>query len=190
MKNIWTFGDSFTNYTYGDDITQWSDIVAKELNIKIENFGKIGYSNQQIISSILENIWKIEEGDYVVIGLSAPTRTIMVKNGKIKSFLPYDYINSESDIEKSAYGYVSNILLPNRELINEFYWNQIKGVEKLLNRLDCKTFLWDSSLWDLFETIRIETKGKDKNPHWSKKGNEDMSRLVIENLTKHKKGLI
>jgi len=189
-KNLWLFGDSFTDYNYknvpaefSEDITQWGDIVGKQMGLNVHNFGQGGFSNQQIISEILDKLHLIKENDYVSIGLSTPYRVLTVRNGFIRSFLPNHYLNSKSQEGKRVFDYVQNTVYPNEKLFEEFYWSQIRGIEKVLSKMNCKTFTWDWRLWEKFESIKSQSKGKDKNNHWSKKGHQDMAKLVIQKFT-------
>ena len=197
MNTLWTFGDSFTHFDYqgvdtqySSDIILWSDIVGQTLNLQVQNLGCVAYSNQQIIAEINKNLWKIQKGDFVVIGLSTPFRTLTVRNGMIRAFLSQDYLQTKTQEEKWVFDYVQNIIYPNEQLFEEFYWTQVNGIKKLLDSQNCTTYLWDYKLWDTFETIKSQSKGKDKDPHWSRKGHEDMARYVLEKLNKTTKGVI
>jgi hypothetical protein len=196
-KSLFLFGDSFTNHSYGEsseeirnNIIQWGTIVSNTLKCNLQNFGEVSFSNPQIIATITENLWRIKPGDYIVIGLSTPFRTITVRNNQIRSFLIQDYIHSTLPEEKYVFDYVQNIIYPNEPLFEEFYWNQIKGIKKLLDNHGCVTYLWDSKLWEKFESVKKQTKGKDKDPHWSKKGHEDMAKYILEKLNKKSKNII
>jgi hypothetical protein len=200
MKNtnkIWTFGDSFTKFDYlkvdesiRNQIILWPDIVGNEMNLPVENMGRIAACNSMIIGSVLENCSKFEKGDYIIIGLSTPFRTLVVRDGKVESFLNQDYIFSKSQEDKIVYDYVSNVLYPNEELINQYYWKQINGLKALLKKMECNVFLWDYTFWEKFETNKKATKGKETDPHWSKKGHEDMAKYILEKLNIKQKNTI
>lgn len=196
-NSLFLFGDSFTNHSYDDcldyiknDMIQWGTIVSDEMNLNLKNFGKSASSNPQIISSIIENLWTIEKGDYVVIGLSSPFRTLTVRNGHISSFLVKDYLLSKTPENQWVYDYVKNIIYPNEELFDNFYLSQVDGIKKLLEKMGCTTYVWDSRLWNKFQTVKEQTKGKDKDPHWSKKGHEDMAKYILEKFNQNLKNTI
>jgi len=97
MRNLWTFGDSYTagepiNFNdhfakkYGVTLkTIWPALLADRLNLNLINKAKGGEGNEYIIKSICENLHKIEKDDFVVIGLSNPMRIEV-----------FDWINNKS----------------------------------------------------------------------------------------------
>jgi hypothetical protein len=193
-KTLWVFGDSFTNHSYDDCpnelrnvIRQWPNIVSDYYKLNLENFGQDGYSNQQIIHSVLKTIYQVKEGDSVIIGFTDPLRIITIKNNKIKTFTNSFYFQSKKEIDKYPFHYVKHILIPNEKTIHDFYIEQLNGLKKLILSMGCSVYTFDHFIWRSFESVTKYTNGKIVNQHWSKKGHEDMAKLIIDNLHKEKK---
>ena len=87
MNNLFTFGCSFTygsgclpgdpyvlKYKKSEDDLIWPEILAKEFNLKLYNFGEPGKSNGRIIDIIIENFDLIQKDDVVIIQKTFPYR--------------------------------------------------------------------------------------------------------------------
>jgi hypothetical protein len=97
-NTLFVFGDSFTQghhnfetygayadfkkYRGGKLFDLWPTILSKKLNLDLENHGHAGTGNDDIFSSICENIDKIKKGDVVIIGWTFITRfRWVIENG-------------------------------------------------------------------------------------------------------------
>lgn len=87
MNNLFVFGCSFTygsgclpgepyvlKYKKNENDLIWPEIIAKELNLKLYNFGEAGKSNGRIIDNIIENFELIQKDDFVIIQKTFPYR--------------------------------------------------------------------------------------------------------------------
>lgn len=197
INTLWVFGDSFTNHTYENcptrfkhEIIQWPSIISDKYKMELQNFGQVGYSNPQIIHSILCNLSKIKKGDSVVIGFSDPLRILTIKDKKIKTFTNSFYFKTKNDKnvdEKDYYSfkYTKNILIPNEEVIYNFYKEQLIGIEKIVKSMGCYVYIFDHLIWKSFESVTKQTKGKVVDQHWSKYGHEKMANHVLNHLYKN-----
>jgi len=207
MNTLWTFGDSFTNHNYKgideeikNEIIQWPDIVSDNLNTKLQNKGIPGNSNPQIISDILFHLPKIKQNDFIVVGLTTPTRPITVRDNTIQSFMALEYHYEKNktpqDIdqikrERICLDYSDEILNKNKEVLSKWYKNQIKSLLLHLNKeLKIQYYIFDDSYWSKFQNINQYTQGKHIDFHWSKNGHNSMGKHIIRKLTNRKQNLL
>lgn len=96
MKNLWTFGCSFTgeyfplgntppnNYDKykewrgGNLPPVWPTILANKLGYKCNNLGKGAMSNSSIFNTFCNVSHKISKGDVVIIGWTSMLRTVLI----------------------------------------------------------------------------------------------------------------
>jgi hypothetical protein len=87
MSNLFVFGCSFTHgsgclagdpyvlkHKKSENDLIWPEIVARELSLKLYNFGEPGKSNGRIVDSIIENFELIQKNDFVIIQRTFPHR--------------------------------------------------------------------------------------------------------------------
>jgi len=155
MNTLWTFGDSFTegygcriedeyykNYwKLGDKI--WPAWLSELLDVNLINCGVGGYSNDMILDSIIDNWPKINENDYVFIGVTYPHRFDVPINNKLHSIV-HDFIDTNLVNEKFQtivnfqYHFSDDILYKNRQ------YKRLNWVKELLISKCCKlVVLWD-----------------------------------------------
>ena len=79
MSRLYTFGCSFTNYTWNT----WADIIGSEYEV-FENWGLTGAGNQFVINSLTECMQrnKLDSDDTVMIMWSTPHRDDRYLNGR------------------------------------------------------------------------------------------------------------
>ena len=117
MNTLWTFGDSYTfgagcrsdgpvylitgksdeyfnNYkTKSDDI--FPNLLAKMLNVNINNLGESSASNDFIIDSIISNWDNFKQGDYIIVQIVFHSRIDIPYSGKLLTPHFYEnYLNS------------------------------------------------------------------------------------------------
>lgn len=67
MKTIWAFGCSFTaRYAVIDLENTYPNLIAKNLNYKVNNLSSVGNCNDKIFFDLLENIDKINNNDIIL----------------------------------------------------------------------------------------------------------------------------
>jgi len=210
-NTLWTFGDSFTygfmcrekNSPYlkfkkeNDDI--WPNLLSKMFNYEVQNFGKIGASNDFILDSIIQNYKNIKQNDLVVIGKTIYGRNNFPKNNDwidISSYLeiqhskswwnPYiENIFNQKEIETIIdfqYYFADNILYEKRQ--NERF-EFIKEI--LINNKKVKNcYIWnikDEKIKNI-QKISEDTKNKINDYHFSFKGHLDFAVFLKKELKK------
>jgi len=207
MNTVWTFGDSLTegfrsNNPWAKKYVEWKgyipltygEIISKKLNYKLINLGKGGSDNNTIFESFIKKINNIKDGDIVIIGWSDIGRfRLATKNNEWCSFVPnFDYnmknmenisnqtimevcVNRLSDVYISEVNIWINFLkktIKNFKVINWSAFNQgkINGI-----------FLFD------LEQITNETNGVIKDFHFSEKGQEQLSEILLTEINKYDK---
>jgi len=207
MNKAWFFGCSFTYgaglfldrykdvYTPDESDIRWTQIVSEKFNLIENNLGQNSASNMYIINTISSNIDKIKEHDFVVIGLTDPTRVGFYHHnapGTVKQMSAIAYDQTYPDgrfsrfMDKKEFTAVQNfgkyIQGPNEDAFSHYYRRVVNGYITLLNRINVKTFLWDYTMWPQFNTISEHTNNKVHDRHWSFKGNRDFANHVIDRL--------
>ena len=98
MKNLWTFGCSFTGEYYPVDLENmrtnyddykdwrggnlppvWPTNLANKLGFKCNNLGRGAMSNSSIFNTFCKVSHKISKGDVVIIGWTSMLRSVLVK---------------------------------------------------------------------------------------------------------------
>ncbi len=91
-NTLWMVGDSFTagdgtfvhkhhKYPNNRKIPFFGDSIAQKLDMKLENRGKSGGSNDQILDRLLQVIHEAKEGDFILTGETFPMRTQIFVEG-------------------------------------------------------------------------------------------------------------
>ena len=205
MNNLFTFGCSFTKgsgclegepytlkYKKNEDDLIWPEIVAKELNLKLYNFGDDGKSNGRIVDNIIERFDEISEGDIVILQKTFPHRfEAALRRDTLHHSLftitprTYDLLLHEgySKEEANALTMVSvindNIAFSKK---TERLFNFIK--KSILNKGVYKCIIWD---WmDYHENGGYEIiQQVDKaisDCHWSYKGHRMFAEEIINTI--------
>ena len=207
MSKLIVFGDSFTylhnhnkdnyysKYKNNKNDLLWSEIVAKNLDLKLHNFGYGSFSNYRIIDSIIENFDLIDENDVVVISktfynrIDIPTEE---KNGpKFTTITPLSdkLLKKLGFSNEEIFGILFYItLIDNKnfiERIDKIYDFIKKMIE---NKNVKKCIFWKvDDYWLKYQTITEATENEIIDNHWSFKGNNDFSDEILKLLDMNKK---
>lgn len=87
--NLHVYGDSFSTPNRpnsGVDRT-WNEIVSDALGVENVNYAASGVSNDWIYYQVIESAPKWEDGDYVIIQLTAPSRDWVIEDQPMLSNL-------------------------------------------------------------------------------------------------------
>ena len=207
-QTLHTFGDSFTfghacredcyfkGYLpykkEGDDI--WPNHLSKKLGMNVLNYGKNGFSNEQIFDSILENFHHIKENDLVVIGKTVHGRMAVPIDSEWLSIMSYADTGDEwkTHIKKQfsneefeslinfQYYFLKNKLYKDRDTDRFNFLKQI-----LIKNIKVKNcIIWDGPSTILhFENIKKVTKGKFDDLHFSFNGHKQFSNYLESIIT-------
>lgn len=203
MSNLWTFGCSFTRgdgsleqdlYTTKFKVTEndlpWPYLLAKELNLTLNNIGDSGISNETILDSIILNWDSINEGDYVIIGKTWSHRFDFPKYNDSLELRSIVYRGEEGDVKKWFDDVTQNIYTPTQIECIKTFSAEFATQQAYSNRHDIrfnfirKTLLehkkvrtchiWDvENKWNDFELIVDATNKEINDYHWSFKGHKD-----------------
>lgn len=182
-SKLWTFGDSFTAgapLTYNKELakeygvsseTIWPALLANKLNLELHNYGKDSKGNDYIINCLCKNLYKIDKGDFVVIGLSSPFRLdvydwindkeVGITPGVIMSLVEKRQLNNPNLFEsKSVLGgdaegallreatakYFTLIRSKGERFHRQRDTKTVIGIQKELYRRDINSIIWDWSV--------------------------------------------
>lgn len=150
-KKLWTFGCSFTSYSW----KTWADYLSYFYN-DYENQGRGGLGNRFIFHHVLRLLDRIEEGDTVIIQWSGLLRKDILKNGNYLSVAePY----GEDEYTQSIIpdGYVEKMFSPEQKLFE--FTNYSKSLKEILQNRNIK-FKMFFMLNPLFKNNDLYTMGE------------------------------
>lgn len=150
MNKLWIFGDSFSDscgLDYGHPYASWltthTDIVnpleyswqyllAKELNLQLEERAISGSGNTEIITEVISNINYIDKNDFIIISWSVPTRLSLPGEGSWKNFITIPNYMAAKMVDDELggthyYDFYTNTF-PEKIDYHVEYWNNI-GME-------------------------------------------------------------
>ena len=150
MSKLWIFGDSFSDscgldnsHPYASWLTTHTDIVnplehswqyllAKELNLQLEERAISGSGNTEIITEVISNINYIDKNDFIIIGWSVPTRLSLPGEGSWKNFITIPNYMAAKTLDDDLggthyYDFYTNTF-PEKIDYHVEYWNNI-GME-------------------------------------------------------------
>jgi len=213
MNTLWSFGDSqtfghgcrldgpLTEYynrykKEGDDI--WTNILSKKLNLKSNNLGICGASNDTILDTIIDNFNFINEKDMVIIGktffirfdvpdllfnelrpISGEIRSMKVNKKEWWLLKNNKTIEETETIINFSYHFASNPLYQKRQ---DKRFNFIK---ERLEQKNVKVFTWvieDSKKDTFFERIFTASNGKINDGHFSFDGHKNFANYMFNNI--------
>jgi hypothetical protein len=195
MKNIWTFGDSFTegngclpnelytlSYKKSNDDLIWNELVANHLGFKLINLGFGRYSNDKIIDSIIKNYKLISKEDIVIIGSTFYNRFDVPYDNKLLTISPTNLPADNSELLLEMIPIMDSVLLKNRQL------NRFSFLIELFKSNDVSTIFWEvETQWLKYESIKDNTFDKIKDLHWSYKGHKEFSKYILNRIDTEKK---
>ena len=189
-NKVWFFGDSFINgyeckpndryyqASLSKDKKIISDYIGENLNMIPINLAHYGYSNENILFSIMKNLSRFEKNDLICIFDTHSIRSSFVDE-------ELDFYNSWPEN--------SYIKLNDKELLTKMWHKRTKHENNLkvyykevfdkltigLNSFGLKTFYYHTDN-NYFEPLKFETINKDtdingeviQDGHWSFKGHK------------------
>ena len=208
MAKLWVFGDSLTagngcvdniplrdgGYDYynqykGPDDNIWPTILANKIGYEVINLGKSGACNDQIIDLIIDNHYRFNSDDIVIVGKTFYQR-FDLPNNKINEFVSY-YGESLNVLHKDVKNNNEAETIVNYGVLfcdSELYKiRQNKRFEFLKESIKDKVKLFH--IWDITEpfresiqTIRQHTNNKIKDLHFSFNGHKEMAYFMYRRL--------
>lgn len=214
----WFFGDSFL-YGYQchpgnpyyekskyKDKRIVSQIVCDALNIKHKNLAQYGYSNENILHSVLTNVSNIKENDYVFIIDTHSTRTPIVYDHKnVPICMTENYYTGWPDgsyieVKRSeAFEQMDYARQSVTEKLNDFYKDIFNGLIEELSLRNVNTvyiptnrhygIVYGESNELEAEQIWDDESADISDGHWSFKGHRKMASMILGKIEGYK-GLI
>lgn len=208
-NKLFTFGCSFTagdpiiysnneyvkKYKKSEDDMIWPELLAKEFDLDLINFGMGGYSNDMILDCIIENWDEIGCGDYVIIQ-ETYTQRFDVLNPKTNSLITVNPNMVEHQLNNHPFNKIetSSISLTSvfmdSEQHRKRYDKRFKFLIKMLQDLKGIQYgiIWNvedtiQNYVDLYESILTQTNGEIYDLHWSYNGHRKFSEVMINNIT-------
>lgn len=212
MSNLWTFGCSFTRgdgsleqdlYTTKFKVTEndlpWPYLLAKQLNLTLNNIGDSGISNETILDNIILNWDSINEGDYVIIGKTWSHRFDFPKYNDSLELRSIVYRGEEGDVKKWFDDITKDIYTSTQIECIKIFSAEFATQQAYSNRHDVRfsfikkallqhkkvkaCHIWDvESKWNDFELIVDATNKEINDYHWSFKGHRDFLNYLNEFL--------
>ena len=216
MKKLWVFGCSISDlydsesskYYWSSDYLQWkgyipkhyTQIIADKLNRQLVNCAVSATCNAQIFQDLCDNIPNIKNDDYIIIQWTEPNRVRFVDDNEKWETFAFHSKWAKHKLKKFSHISFETIqqVLINR--LSKEYRIEIESWEKLIklaiptNRL----FIWypfDSVIGNgkyvkSIETIKDETNGIIDDLHFSEKGQEHISSILLSDMFNDIKNII
>lgn len=197
MNNLWIFGDSFSAPFSNDELKEWAtpyikwkgytpnvfgDIISSNLNMKLHNHARGGSDNYTIFETISKYSNDISDDDIIIVGWSSLIRyRIIDPNGDWKTILP---------MGNTPY---TELMIYRDDSINPLI--EIKNWMRLLIKLYNKRIMfWSPAIKDdseiyspkdlgIIEHISQETNGMIVDSHYSEKGHQTLSTIMLSMLS-------
>ena len=224
-RKLWVFGDSnsavesfttdnnefnyqvqFEKYT-GKKLINFSELLANELNLELNNFGLHGADNYTILDFIGRNIDSInKEQDIVIINLTSPTRFRIATNEGTRLYsvsvnctYPKSSLISPKTVEeilinRTNIGFVWEIIniknlvthsLPNIPVLIWSPFPELSSIPGIINIEKGATTYPD--IEEELSTIKVETQGKVDDGHLGSTGNIGLAKLFNKILNERSK---
>jgi hypothetical protein len=146
---LWIFGDSFSvareNINKGDiePWHLWHERLANNLGFsRYLNFAQWGVSNEFILDKLLTHQLEYQDGDYIVIQLTSPSRQWFFKEKpELGNYYIVHIKEAVTDIECKAIDmYINHLHRPEIDKLR--YFMLVKALERLSQQLDhCKILI-------------------------------------------------
>jgi hypothetical protein len=197
MNTLWIFGDSFSAPFSNDHSIAWGksyidfkgyephvfgDIIAKDLNLKLENHARGGADNYYIFESICKCSDMISPNDLIIVGWTSPIRfRIITELGIWKTILPmgdseYSKLIVDRDNSLNPLLEIKNWM----KLLFKLYGNQILFWSPAIkNDID----IYSPKDLGIIEHISEETNGLLSDSHYSEKGHQTLSKILLSKLS-------
>jgi phage anti-repressor protein len=183
-KIIWTFGDSFTfgskchegdeYYEMYEPMQTWPELLSDYLDMELTNVSQGGLSNLEILKNVVKNLKHINEGDFVVVSDTSPTRLMSFKDKTTWSRADYP---EESGV---VMDYILEEVIPFETNWKDWMEEIMMDLFESLDGIECR--FWSHVVWDKFETIKQHTNGEIDDLHWSWNGHREMFEYMKERI--------
>ena len=204
-KTLWVFGDSTSRNhgllatdehykAYKGEKKYFSEYIREHFNLKnIKNFARHGASNEDILFILLSNISSISKGDVVLLQKTYSSRVNFYDDNNM--FTPChlainaDYLNfniKNKVITDTLKKYIKYYVVDNTENFNSRDVVKFYNLKKLIEKINAKCILWDSSILDesnlILNTITFESNGTVSDPHIGFKAQKILAEELITNF--------
>jgi hypothetical protein len=207
MNNLFVFGCSFTygsgclsgepytlKYKKSEDDLIWPEILAKELNLKLYNFGQPGASNGRIIDNIIEKFELIQKNDVVIIQKTFPYRfeAALIRDTvhhTLFTITPhtYDLLLKEGYSKEEANALCMVSVINNNLAFSKKTEKLFDFIKKsILNKGAHKCMIWDWMDYEYKYQIIQQADKTINDAHWSYEGHSMFANELLEKLTKIK----
>ena len=187
MKTAWFFGDSFV-YGWGckdktnDKDKIMSQIVSEHLTCKENNLAQYGYSNENILFSILTNLNQIKKGDYIIIFDTHSVRSPFVRED-LDYYTKWPELSYFETHEKDSNNHYA-MRGEHEEPLLRYYQTIFNNIVQYLksNEINSYYFPSNNNWWDF---KKIDRNKEEDGGHWSFKGHQKVSKWIIDVIEKN-----
>jgi lysophospholipase L1-like esterase len=213
MNKLIVIGDSFTwgdecksdcgyeyesKYPMGDE-NMWPNLLSSNLNLPLINYSKPGGSNQMVLRYLTQSMESLNQGDFVIVGLTSPDRFELPYKNEMLRLIPNKHMfkkelmDSDYLFYNTVSEYVKYVHTPHFEKLNKEVLKSINSIKTYLTKSGVNIFTWTwSKDFDCdynielleFEKIYEHTNGEIDNHHFSWKGQrqffEHMKKILDE----------
>lgn len=219
MATLHCFGDSFTRgdglvdpifMSNEDNLPHWTEYIQHKLEFdKLINYAGQGFSNDEILLSMIEALGTLKSGDRVIVGQTFLEREILplktpdevdwlsriggVNLGLDQSFPDFvqaDYMKRThyymGDVYVSTQNYIINSKIKAARLWNEYYSYRFNKLGEYLQSIGVGYTLWSvSDQAPLYETIKAATRGASMDTHWSWRGSLNFGKRLLKDIIRN-----
>jgi len=181
--------------------------LGKKLKLEVRNHAKPSFGPYHTLYYLSQQLKNIKPEDYVVVGMSDVHRLVGFRKNNFPKLHPNDPDPSEHEIsvyahwtkddkrERQNFNYISPNFFDyvtdySVNCVEPFYPEHLQFINVLVKNvvesINCKkSFIYNTSTWFKFESIKKATKGKINDNHWSYKGNKDFSKHILDIWENH-----
>jgi hypothetical protein len=203
MNNLFVFGCSFTQgsgclpgepynlkHKKSEDDLIWPEILAKELNLKLYNFGEAGKSNNMIADNIIKKFDLIQKYDFVIIQKTFRHRfEVASKNKILQEHLFTITPRSYNELLKQGYSKEESNALCMVSIINDnraFYLKTTRLFDfikkSILNKGARTCIIWDWIDYENKYELIQQADTTINDGHWSFKGHRMFAEEMIDTI--------
>ena len=203
MNNLFVFGCSFTRgsgclpgepyvlkYKQNENDLIWPEILAKELNLKLYNFGEPGKSNSRIVDNIIEKFDLIKSGDVVILQQTFIHRfDIAHRRETLQEHLfsinphSHDLLLYEGYSEEESNALLMVSLINDNIAFSKKTQRLFNFIKKsILNKGANVCIVWDWMKYEHKYEIIQQVDKTINDAHWSYKGHRMFAEEIINNI--------
>lgn len=211
-SELWDTSLYFTKYSKWKTNHQyevWPYLLSKELELECKNRGSGGSSNDQILHNVIDNLINFKDGDYIIIGLTVPSRILIpnpditLTGEKMTTSIIDSFVFSTNHTSKilqtfgkhnklpskkkeAIINYLYHIIYPQQNVLRDYYKERCVNLCKYLSTTGKTVVLWDNSIWKNYETIDEFTNGEVQDGHWSLKGHKEFTQDILKEILQNR----